>query len=54
MSGLTVVYVVFAITVASMFGYLLLLSRREREVAAETAELRELGYRGDAERDSQS
>jgi hypothetical protein len=39
MSGLTVVYVVFAIVVGSVFSYLFLMSKRHREVDEELAEL---------------
>ncbi len=41
MSGITVVYVVFAIVLASIFGYAFLLSRRQKEIEAEVEELRE-------------
>ena len=47
MSGLTAVYVVFAIVFASMFGYMLLLSRRQRDTELEVEELRDhLAKRG--------
>ncbi len=39
MSGLTVVYVTFAIVAASILGYLFLIARRHREVDEELAEL---------------
>lgn len=39
MSGITAVYVVFAIVIASIFGYVFLLSRRQREVELELADL---------------
>ena len=41
MSGLTAVYVVFAIVFASMFGYMVLLSRRQTETEEEVQELRD-------------
>ena len=39
MSGITAVDVVFAIVIASIFGYVFLLSRRQREVELELADL---------------
>ncbi|MSQ26246.1 MAG: CcmD family protein [Dehalococcoidia bacterium] len=39
MSGITAVYVVFAIVIASIFGYVFLLSRRQREVELELDDL---------------
>jgi len=41
MSGITVVYVVFAIVLAAIFGYVFLLSRRQRDIEAEVEELRD-------------
>lgn len=41
MNGITVVYVVFAIVLASMFGYIFLLSRRQRDLESEVDELRD-------------
>lgn len=46
MNGITVVYVVFAIVLASIFGYVFLLSRRQREIEAEVQELRERVKKG--------
>jgi CcmD family protein len=47
MSGITVVYVVFAIVIASLFGYTFLLSRRQREIEADLDDLRrEMAERG--------
>lgn len=40
MSGLSVVYVVFAIVLGSLFAYTLLLSRRQREVEAQLDDLK--------------
>lgn len=40
MSGLAVVYVVFAIVLGSLFAYSLLLSRRQREVEAQLDDLK--------------
>lgn len=40
MSGITVVYVVFAIVIACIFGYVFLISRRQREIEAEMDELK--------------
>ena len=42
MSGITVVYVVFAIVIASIFGYAFLLSRRQRDLELEIEDLRNL------------
>ena len=39
MSGITAVYVVFAIVIASIFGYVFLLARRQREVELELDDL---------------
>ena len=48
MSGITVVYVVFAIVIASIFGYVFLLSRRQMETEAAIEELKEiLNQRGE-------
>ena len=41
MSGITAVYVVFAIVIASIFGYTFLLSRRQREIETEIDELKD-------------
>ncbi len=46
MSGITVVYVVFAIVFASIFGYIFLLSRRQREIESEIDDLREIVDKG--------
>lgn len=40
MRGMTAVYVVFAIVLAALFGYLYLLSRRQRELESDLQELR--------------
>ncbi len=40
MNGNTVVFIVFAIVLASMFGYMFLLSRRQRELEIDVEELR--------------
>ncbi len=40
MSGITAVYVVFAIVLLSIFGYVYLLSRRQRELEGELEDLR--------------
>ncbi|MBF8299416.1 MAG: hypothetical protein HW397_465 [Dehalococcoidia bacterium] len=40
MGGITAVYIVFSIVLASMFGYVYLLSRRQRELEGEIEELR--------------
>ena len=40
MSGITVVYLVFAIVIARLFGYTFLISQRHRESEAEMVELR--------------
>ena len=40
MTGMTAVYVVFAIVLAAIFGYVYLLSRRQRELEADMEELR--------------
>ncbi len=42
MSGITVVYVVFAIVIAAIFGYVFLLSKRQQESEAEIEELRDI------------
>ncbi len=42
MSGITVVYVVFAIVIAAIFGYAFLLSKRQQESEAEIEELQEI------------
>ena len=42
MSGIAVVYVVFAIVIACIFGYTFLMSQRQREIEAEMDELREI------------
>ena len=42
MSGISVVYLVFAIVIASIFGYMFLLSRRQREIEEEVEELKEM------------
>ena len=42
MSGITVVYVVFAIVLASIFGYVFLLSRRQREIEVEIEDLKDI------------
>lgn len=41
MSGLTVVYVVFTLVLASIFGYVYLLSRRQRELESDLEVLRQ-------------
>ena len=41
MSGITAVYVVFAIVLAALFGYLYLLSRRQRELESDLEVLRQ-------------
>jgi CcmD family protein len=48
MSGITVVYVVFAIVIAAIFGYTFLIARRQRDIEAEMDELKSLvaGKRG--------
>ena len=46
MSGITVVYVVFAIVLASIFGYIFLLSRRQREIEAEIDDLKDIVQKG--------
>lgn len=49
MSGLTAVYVTFAISLASIFGYIFLLSQRQKETEMEVNDLREqLSRRGDS------
>jgi CcmD family protein len=42
MSGITAVYVVFAITIASIFAYVFLLSKRQKESEAEIEELSDI------------
>lgn len=39
---MTVVYIVFAIVLASMFGYVYLLSRRQKELEADIQDLQSL------------
>ncbi len=39
---MTVVYIVFAIVLASMFGYVYLLSRRQKELEADIQDLQNL------------
>ncbi len=46
MSGITVVYIVFAIVLASIFGYTFLLSRRQREIEVEIEDLKDLLQKG--------
>ncbi|MCL0101488.1 CcmD family protein [Dehalococcoidia bacterium] len=41
MTGITVVYVVFAIVLVSIFGYAFLLSRRQRELEEAIQDLKE-------------
>lgn len=40
MTGITAAYVVFAIVLLSIFGYVYLLSRRQRELEGEIEDLR--------------
>ncbi|MEE9286057.1 MAG: CcmD family protein [Dehalococcoidia bacterium] len=42
MSGITVVYIVFAIVIASIFGYTFLISQRQREIETEMDELKRI------------
>jgi CcmD family protein len=42
MTGITAVYVVFALVLASIFAYVFLLSRRQRDLDAEIEDLRRL------------
>ena len=46
MSGITVVYIVFAIVLASIFGYIFLLSRRQREIEVEIEDLKDIVQKG--------
>ena len=46
MSGITVVYIVFAIVLASIFGYIFLLSRRQQEIEVEIEELKDIVQKG--------
>ena len=39
---MTIVYIVFAIVLASMFGYVYLLSRRQKELEADLQDLHSL------------
>ena len=41
MSGITAVYIVFAIVLAAIFGYVYLLSRRQRELESDLEVLRQ-------------
>lgn len=41
MKGITVVYVVFAIVIAAIFGYTFLMARRQREIESEMDDLKE-------------
>ena len=41
MSGIATVYVAFAIVIVAVLGYLLLMSRREREIEMEYEDLME-------------
>lgn len=41
MSGIAVVYLAFAIVLASIFGYSVLLSRRQREIEAQLDDLKQ-------------
>ena len=45
MNGVTVVYIVFAITIASIFAYVFLLSKRQKESESEIRELSEIIHR---------
>jgi len=42
-----VVYVVFAIVLASIFGYIFLLSRRQQEIEAEIKDLKDIVHKGE-------
>ncbi len=42
MDGITVVYVVFAIVIAAIFGYTFLIARRQREIEQEMDDLKHL------------
>ena len=42
MRGMTVVYIVFAIVLASIFAYVFLLSRRQRDLEGDLQDLKQL------------
>ncbi len=42
MSGITAVYTAFSIVIAAIFGYAVLLSRRQRDVEADIKDLKAL------------
>ena len=41
MNGITAVYIVFAIVLAAIFGYIFLLSRRQRDLEGDLQDLRQ-------------